>query len=112
MIALFFLYLFVPRRRVNWRAVVPGAILAGLLILAARPLFLTYVQRFADYNLIYGSLAIVIILVLWAWLVAVLILWGGEVVSHIQTMLLEGKSAAEVEQRHLRRSPSHPQPQA
>jgi membrane protein len=107
LLTFFLLYSFVPRRQVNWRAALLGAILATLLILAARPLFLTYVQRFAAYNLIYGSLAIVIILVFWAWMVAVIVIFAGEVASHTQAMLIEGQTAQEVEREHRLRSPKH-----
>lgn len=107
LLALFLLYRFVPHCSVDWRAALAGAVWAAALILVARPLFLTYVQQFAIYNLIYGSLAIVIILVIWASIVAVITLFGGEFVSHFQAIILEGKSAEEVEQRHKWRSPTH-----
>jgi membrane protein len=106
-IAFFLLYRYVPNCWVDWRAALPGAGLAALLFLLARPVFLTYVEQFANYNLIYGSLAIVIILVIWAWIVAVITIFGGEVVSHAQAIMLEGQPAEEVEQRHKRRSPTH-----
>ena len=59
-LALFLIYAFMPRRRVSRWAALAGAVLATALMLAARPLFLGYVLNFANYNLIYGSLAIVI----------------------------------------------------
>ncbi len=97
-------YRFVPRRRPTWRAALVGATLGILLFLLARTLFLYYVRRMGDYNLIYGSLAIAIILLLWAWLVANILLLGGEVSAHTQEMLIEGKPAEEVERGHLIRS--------
>lgn len=107
LIAFFLLFRFVPHCWVDWRAALSGAGLAALLVLVARPVFLTYVEQFASYNLIYGSLAIVIILVIWAWIVAMIIIFGGEFVSHIQAIMLEGQPAEEVERRHKRRSPTH-----
>lgn len=104
-VALFLLYRFVPRVRVDWRAALFGAVLAAALIVIARPIFITYVRQFASYNLIYGSMAIVAILVLWAWIVAVIIIFGGEVVSHTQAMLIEKQPGQQVEAAHLARSP-------
>lgn len=79
--------------------------MATLLFVLARPLFVSYLRRFANYNLIYGSLAIVIIMVFWAWIVALILLFGGETASHTQAMVIEGQPKEEVERRHLQRSP-------
>jgi membrane protein len=110
--AYFLTYKFVPRGRQDWRAAAIGAGGAALLFLVARPLFLSYIQQFGQYNLIYGSIAVVIILLVWAWLVALITLFGGELASHYQMMILEGQPAAEVEQRHAERSPEKKQPTA
>ena len=105
LLAFFTIYRFVPRRSVSWKAALPGAILATVLFVVGRPVFTGYVNSFADYHLIYGSLAVLIILVFWIWLVSVFLLLGGELVAHIQDMLIEGKTAEEVEQKHELRSP-------
>lgn len=105
-VALFLLYRFVPRARVDWRAALFGAVLAAALIIIARPIFTTYARQFASYNLIYGSMAIVAILIFWAWIVAVIILYCGEIVSHTQAMLIEKQPAYKVEEAHLARSPN------
>jgi YihY family inner membrane protein len=104
--AFFLIYRFVPRGQQDWRAALLGAAVATFLFLLARPVFLGYVQSFGEYNLIYGSLAIVVILALWAWLAALIMLFGGELASHTQEMLIEGRSADEVERRHQDRSPT------
>lgn len=104
-VSFFLIYRFVPRRQVSWKAALPGALLATLVFAIARPLFIGYLNSFANYNLIYGSIAIVIILVFWAWMVASILLFGGEVVSHIQEIILEGHSREDVEQRHRQRAP-------
>lgn len=85
-------YRYVPRTRPNWRSVVAGAVVATILFLAAQPLFLFYLERFGQYNLIYGSLTIAIILLLWVWIAALITLFGGEIASHTQSILIEGKS--------------------
>jgi membrane protein len=103
--AFLLIYRFVPRSQQGWRPALVGALAATLLFLAARPLFFSYVRQFGNYNLIYGSIAIVVILTLWAWVVALIMLFGGELASHIQALLIEGKPAHEVERSHQARSP-------
>ena len=46
------------------------AIFAAVLFLIVRPAFSYYIGRFSNYNLVYGALAGVIILVLWAYISA------------------------------------------
>ena len=108
LVSLFLTYQYVPRRRVVWWAALSGAILFTVLFLIAQPLFVGYIQRFANYSLVYGPLAIVITLVLWTWIVANLLLLGGELVSHIQDLLVEQKSQKEVEEEHEQRDPTSP----
>lgn len=92
LLAFFLVYRFVPTRSPDWPAALVGAVLATAVFLLARPLFLGYVDTFANYNLIYGSLAIVIVGVIWAWVSSMILLLGGEVVSHIQRLWLDAKA--------------------
>lgn len=104
-VAFYGLFRYAPRRRPSWQAALPGAVLTALLFLLGRTLFLYFVATFGRYNLIYGSVAIVVVLVFWVWIAALLLLFGGEVVSHTQMMLVEGRTAEELEERHRARSP-------
>jgi membrane protein len=106
LISMFLIYEYVPRRRVNGWASLVGSVLFTTLFLGAQPIFSGYIRKFANYNLIYGPLAIVVVLVLWAWITSNFLLFGGEVVSHIQAMLVDKKSAEEVETSHKRRDPT------
>jgi membrane protein len=105
LVTFFLIYRFVPRRKVSGRAALAGAGLSTGLFLAARPLFLGYVEWFAHYNLIYGSITLLIVMILWAWLMAMILLFGGEVAAHTQAMWLEGKPARVIERRHEARAP-------
>lgn len=104
-LALFLLYRFVPRRAPRWSAALAGALVATLLLRLARPLFVGYVERLGTVNLVYGSLAAIILLLLWAWIASLIVLFGGEVASHFQMMVVEQRSDEEVRQRHQSRSP-------
>lgn len=88
---LFLVYRFVPRRHIRPRAALAGALVSTLLFATVRPLFGFYVRNFTDYNLIYGSLALVAILMFWAWTAAVIILYGGEVAARYQKIYMTDK---------------------
>ncbi len=102
----FLVYRFMPRAQQNWRAPLTGALIASLLFILVRPLFLYYIERFANYNIIYGSLAVLVIFMIWTWLTSWITLFGGEVASHTQAMLIEGRSREDVERQHRARSPA------
>jgi membrane protein len=106
-IAVLFIYRFVPRRKVAWRAAVVGAVVVTILFSLWRPIFWYWVDTFAEYHLVYGSMAAAVVLILWAYIVSLFLLIGGELTSHIQEIVIEGKTAEEVEKRHLLRSPFH-----
>jgi membrane protein len=105
LLALYLAYHLVPRRDVAGASALVGALVATILFMIARPLFLLFIERVANYNLIYGSLAIVVILVLWAFLVTNIFLYGGEMAATVQAALLEGKPREEIAERHRLRSP-------
>jgi YihY family inner membrane protein len=96
----YLVYRYVPRTRTSGRAALAGAVPAVLVFMVARPLFVYYIQKLARYNLIYGSLSIVVVLLVWAWIAAVIVLLGGEIASHVQMLWLEGRTAAEVVRAH------------
>jgi membrane protein len=102
--AFFLIYRFVPRKRVDWKSIAVGTVVATALFLIARPLFYGYVQNLANYNLMYGGIAIAVVLLVWGWVAAFITILGGEMASHFQTMVLEGAGAKTVDRKriHLR----------
>jgi membrane protein len=74
------LYRFGPDRHdVRWRPVSVGTITALLVWVLASIGFSFYVSNFGNYNKAYGSLAAVIVLLLWLYLSAFAILLGAEI---------------------------------
>jgi membrane protein len=105
LLALYLAYRLVPRRNVSGQSALTGALVATILFMIARPLFLFFIARIANYNLVYGSLAIVVVLLLWAFLATNIFLYGGEIASGVQATMLEGKSREKIAERHRLRSP-------
>lgn len=62
------------RRRAKWRWIAPGGVLAVIVGVAATIAFAWYVQTFSRFNETFGTLAGIIILLLWLWLSAISIL--------------------------------------
>jgi len=67
----------VPRTQ-PWHSVLPGSILATGLWFASTALFSWYLQRYADYSLIYGSLGVSIALLVWMYMISLVVLVGAE----------------------------------
>ena len=62
----------------------PGTILATALFVVGTIGFNTYISNFSRYNALYGSIGTLIILLLWIWIVAILILTGNDLNSGIR----------------------------
>jgi membrane protein len=93
------IYKFMPNTKVGWRHVWPGAVLSSVLFEVARSLFVLYVARFSTYELVYGSVASIIVFMVWMYISAFILILGAEFVS---------------EHARLARHPvaSHPEPPA
>ncbi len=67
----------VPRTQ-PWHSVLPGATLATGMWFGATLLFSWYLNRYADYSIIYGSLGVGIALLVWMYMIALIVLIGAE----------------------------------
>lgn len=74
-----FLYRFVPRRRVRWDAIWVAAFLGGGAWELAKRSFTWYLDNVASYSLVYGSVATVIVMMLWVYLTGLIILLAAEI---------------------------------
>lgn len=62
----------------------PGTILATTLFVLGTVGFNAYISNFSRYNVLYGSIGTLIILLLWIWVIAILILAGNDLNSGIR----------------------------
>jgi membrane protein len=93
--ALAALYYFCPDVEQDWRWVTPGSLLAVLMWLLVSLGFKMYVEHFGDYNKVYGSIAGVIVLMLWLYWSGITFLMGGEVNAEIEKAARSQQSSEE-----------------
>jgi membrane protein len=65
-------------RHPGFRWLTPGSVLAVLVWVVASLGFAVYVANFASYNKVYGSLAGVVVFLVWLWLTNLAVLFGAE----------------------------------
>lgn len=68
------------------RCILPGAVAALAAWLAMSAGFSFYVEHFANYSLIYGALGTVIILMVWLYMTAIVLIMGAEVNDTLRAM--------------------------
>jgi membrane protein len=76
-VALAVLYRLVPAVKPDWRVILAGAALAAAGVTLLQDGFSLYVERFADYSAVYGSLATVVAFLILVYLAASVILFCG-----------------------------------
>lgn len=74
-------YRYTPSIRLDWKEVIPGAFFSTLGIVMASVGFAFYVNNFANYSIIYGSIGAAIVLMTWLFIIAVMTILGGEINS-------------------------------
>ena len=84
-VVLAILYRLAPDRdRPQWRWVSWGAVAATVVWIIGSIAFSWYVRNFGSYNETYGSVAAVVILMMWFWISALVILMGAEVNAEME----------------------------
>ncbi len=66
------------KESIRWKLISPGSAAVAVLWISASLVFSFYTSNFANYNRTYGSIGAVIILLLWLYLTAYLVLLGAE----------------------------------
>jgi len=87
LIVFLLLYKLIPNTRTYWRYVWPGALLAAILFEIARTMFIFYINNLANYQLIYGSIASIIVLLVWIYYSAFIMILGAEFTFQYGRML-------------------------
>lgn len=73
-----FLYWVAPNRRSTLISVLPGALFSTIGWTVASVGFAYYVNNFGNYSATYGSIGVIIILMVWFYLTGIILMIGGE----------------------------------
>ena len=79
------LYAMSQDRRQPVTAIVPGAVMALVGWMAVSIGFSFYVENFASYTIIYGTLGAVVVLMIWLYLTATILIMGAELNAALRT---------------------------
>lgn len=93
MVAVSLVYYFAPNLEQRFQIVTPGSVLAVLLWAATAWAFSFYVSRFARYSITYGSVGAVIVLLLYFYLSASILLLGAELNAEIRHQIQARRDA-------------------
>ncbi|MFA4851832.1 MAG: YihY/virulence factor BrkB family protein [Bacteroidales bacterium] len=78
-----FLYYFAPAKRERFRFISAGSTLATLLFILTSLGFNFYISNFSQYNKLYGSIGALIIILMWIYINAIVLLIGFELNASI-----------------------------
>ncbi len=96
-----FIYKFAPSIKKRWDILSPGSILATVLTMVTTILFSWWVNNFASYNKIYGSIGTVLIIMILIYFNSLILLIGFELNVSITYL------TKEVEERRLKEANQH-----
>lgn len=85
-----FMYVAFPNRRINYKAVIPGALFAAFGWIIISFLFSIYINNFGNYSKVYGSIGGVIVLLIWLYFSSIIMIVGGEINAALQ-FIREGR---------------------
>jgi membrane protein len=80
----YFVYRIIPADKIRSSVALAGSALFALLMEIAKQLFTWYITNYTRYNIIFGSLGTIVILVIWAFYVALIFLFCAELMSSYQ----------------------------
>jgi len=74
------IYTLIPFEQLKWKELLPGLVVATCVIELGKGLFAFYYGNVSSYDLIYGSVSSIIVLLLWLYFCARVVLYGTEVI--------------------------------
>lgn len=78
-----FVFFALPAKRLPWKLLSPGSVIASVGWILGSAGFRYYVNHFGDYQQLYGSLGALIVLMIWFYISSLFLLLGGEIDSEI-----------------------------
>lgn len=94
LIATSLIYYWAPNIHYKWQWIAPGSFLAVFLWIVVSLAFKFYVERLMNYDVVYGSITGVIVLMIWLYLSGLALLIGGELNAVLESNKLNTQKAA------------------
>jgi len=91
--ALLFLYALAQDSRQPWRNLWPGTLMALAAWMCLSFLYSLYVENFANYSLLYGSIGTIIVVLIWLYMSAVVLILGAELNGTLIALRKDEKEA-------------------
>ena len=88
------LYAMAQDTRQPGRNIVPGVVVSLVAWIALSAGYSFYVENFANYSLIYGTLGTMVVLMIWLYLTATVLIMGAEINDALLTMREENRRKA------------------
>jgi membrane protein len=86
-------YYLLPDVRQKFKFITPGSVIGTLIWVLASLSFGTYVSHFGSYDITYGSIGGVIVLLTWFYITGFILLMGGEINAIIEDASPDGKAS-------------------
>ncbi len=101
-LALACIYYFAPSNRKQFRFFSAGGTLSTIMFILISELYSFYIQKFARYNELYGSLGTIMMLLLWIYLISFVLLLGFELNASIHGAMQKKKldDLTEIKERY------------
>ena len=87
--ALLFLYGLAQDDRQPWRNLLPGTLAALAAWMALSFLYALYVDNFANYSVLYGSIGTIIVVLIWLYMSAIVLIMGAELTGTLISLRKE-----------------------
>lgn len=88
------LFQYGPSKKTHWSLISPGSIIATLFIVLTSTGFGLYIDHFGQYNKLYGSIGTLIVILLWMYFNAIVMLIGFELNASIYSAKEHIKSSS------------------
>ncbi len=87
-----FLFYFGPKTKTRFKLISTGSTVSTVVIILVMILFNMYINNFSKYNVLYGSIGTLLIILLWIYINAFILLLGFEINASIASAKLDSDS--------------------
>ena len=86
-----FIYNVIPQRKIIFKRTLPPAIIGAIIFEFTKSLFVFYIQTYGNFDMVYGSISAVIILLLFAYVSSIIVVYFAEIHNVFSSMKDEGR---------------------